>query len=445
MPNLPNLLGHPASHPLARLRAYPLSVLTALFLIGMAVPFLLRHESEWEDVYVRAARHLRAGESIYNANEGFVYPPFLAMLAIPFSLLPSPAGRLLYYLANAAAMLLLCRWAWRLAGGEPLKGVRPVAWKERLAWMLGLCCGFRYVVDALAHQQPDLLIGALVLGGCVLLHSRPLLAATCFGIAAATKCTPLLWCGYLLWRKQWWPAAWLVGVAVGVNLLPDLVHGPAEGGLWVVEWFRRYLLPMTGADYLPGRWYSEIVYNQSLAGAINRWFATDWTWADASFAVLNRPDSPSPAALKRLLHGIEFALLGVIVLIFRRGAGNTPVATDRGRPPRAVLEYSVVLLLMLLLSPMSSKPHFCTVLLPAFCLARLMVYGRDRVLALLMLGAAAAGAAGIKGLWGGEMAALALWYGNVMWSALLLLAGCGYALARKPEISAVRSELSKAA
>ena len=32
------------------------------------------------------------------------------------------------------------------------------------------------------------------------------------------------------------------------------------------------------------------------------------------------------------------------------------------------LEFSLVFILMMLLSPQSSKPHFCTLLLPAFCL-----------------------------------------------------------------------------
>lgn len=428
------------------LGAHPFTVLAALFLIGMAFPFLLRHDSEWEDVYVRAANHLRTGETIYRPDEGYVYPPFMAVLALPFALLPQAVERLAWYLVNAGCTLLLCRWAWQLAGGGRLGGGRlegrgSVFWGERLACLLGLACGFRYVIDGLAHQQTDVVLGALVLGGCLALRqSRAIWAATCFGIAAGAKCTPLLWCGYLLWRRQWRAAGWLLVVAAGVNLLPDLIHGPPGGGLWLAEWFRRYLLPLTGADYVPGIWYSEIVYNQSLSGAINRWFTTHWTWTAAGFSVINRSNIPSPAVLKALLYGIEITLLAGALLAFRRGRAKMPPAGE-------ALEYGIVLLLMLLCSPMSSKPHFCTILLPAFCLGRRAIGQRDWLLGVALGGAIIMGSLATKGLCGGEAAALALWYGNVMWSALFLLAGCGYALSDQPEARAPgrRSRLIAAA
>jgi hypothetical protein len=42
-------------------------------------------------------------------------------------------------------------------------------------------------------------------------------------------------------------------------------------------------------------------------------------------------------------------------------------------PGRAVLECCAVLILMLMLSPMSHKTHFCILLLPGFCVARMAV------------------------------------------------------------------------
>jgi hypothetical protein len=86
---------------------------------------------------------------------------------------------------------------------------------------------------------------------------------------------------------------------------------------------------------------------------------------------------------------------------------------------------------MLLLSPMSSKPHFCTLLLPGFCLARLALTERNRRLGALLIGAVLAGASGIKGILGSDAASVALWWGNVTGSTLLLLAGCGYVLGRR--------------
>jgi hypothetical protein len=85
---------------------------------------------------------------------------------------------------------------------------------------------------------------------------------------------------------------------------------------------------------------------------------------------------------------------------------------------------------MLLLSPMSSKTHYCVLFLPGFCVARLALERRDRLLGLLLAAAIAAGLLSNKDLWGEPLYTLALWYGSVTWAAVWLLIGCGYALAK---------------
>jgi len=407
------------------LKTHPVTFGGLVLLAGLAVSFVSRRESEWDDVYLRAANHLRAGEPIYQWGEGYVYPPFMAALTLPFTFLPPFWERLAWYLVNVFCLIWLVRWAWQLAGGGPLQEAKAPDMQEYMIFLLGLACGLRYAIDCLAHQQTDLFIGTVVLGGCMaLLHSHPLLAATCFGIAAGSKCTALLWCGFLVWRRHWFAAGWLVCTALGVNLLPNLIHAPPDGGWWIAEWFDRFIRPLTASDHVPGSWYSEIVYNQSVSGAINRWFTTGWTWTpDAGFAVVHRESLLSPASLKWLVYGLELAfLIGALLAIGRRKASSGSI--DSTQRPREGVAYSVALILMLLFSPMSSKPHFCTLLLPAFCLARLALTRPSHRLGLCLAAAIAAGTAGIKGLWGGEAAALALWCGNVMWSTIFLFAGC---------------------
>jgi hypothetical protein len=438
--HVPSSDGRPRSPSpaLAWVRGHPYRLAAAVLFLGLAFPFLLRVDSEWDDVYVRAGRHLLAGDSIYNPNEGYVYPPVMAFVAAPFSRGAADVERLAWYVVSVLSLVLLIRWAWKLSGGGRLEGPRASRIGEHVVWALGLACGLRYAIDCLSHQQTDLLVGALVLGGCLALtRSRTALAATCLGVAAGVKCTPLLWCPFLAWRGHWRAALWLVCVAVGVNLLPDLVHRPPDGGTWLAEWASRHLAPMAGATYHPGRWFSEISYNQSLAGAANRWLTTTWAWTPAGLAVTNRPGAPSPGVLRWLLYPAELALLaaaGWAVGRHRRCDGRPA----DGAPPREAVTYSTVLLLMLLLSPMSSKPHFCTLFLPGFCVARRAVAANRPCRWLLGL-AVAAGAVGTKGLWGGGVAALALWCGNVTWGALFLTAGCGYLLLQPPVRSVERS------
>jgi hypothetical protein len=414
----------------AWMRSHPYTVLTVILLLGLAIPFFHRpHEdSEWEMVYVAGANRLVAGEDLYNGTEGYFYPPFAAFCAIPFTYLPGVWCRLAWYAVNALALVCLCGWAWKVSGGGLLEGPRASRADQIILWA-GLACGFRYVLDGLAHQQTDVVLGAWLLGGCLaLLRDRPMLAATLFGLAAGIKCTPLLWCGYLLWRGYWPAALWLVAVAGGVNLLPNLVSAPGDGGWWLGQWLNQYLLPTQASSRYVGIWGSAVVYNQSLAGALFRFLVTDYTWTGAGFTVIDKVQPPSPETVRRLLYGLELGLAALLAwAVGRPGRLQAALPADL-RPSRQSVEFSVVLLLMLLLSPMSSKPHFCTLLLPGFCLARLAIAEKRLISGVFVGAAVVAGFLSIKDVWGGNFAALALWWGSVSASALLLLLGCAHGL-----------------
>ena len=96
---------------------------------------------------------------------------------------------------------------------------------------------------------------------------------------------------------------------------------------------------------------------------------------------------------------------------------------------------------MVLLSPMSSKPHFSTLVLPGFVLARLAVYHGDMVLRCL-LGMAVVLATLSLPLWGGHIDFIALWFGSDTWNAFLLLLGSIYVLTFPKQILDPRLALS---
>jgi hypothetical protein len=402
--------------------------------LALAVPFCLRQDSEWELVYVRAADHLWKGEDVYRPEDGYLYPPFMAWAALPFRALPAPLLRGSWLLVNLLCLAALLRWSWRLARGPRLEGGPPAARAEHAAALLGAACGLPYLHNCLAHQQTDLVIGALLLGGCLLLgRGRSLRAATCLGLAAAIKCTPLLWAPYLVWRRRPAAAAWLVAVALGVNFLPDLVSTSPAGRPWLAEYGARYLRPLTAAGHVVGSWGSEIIYNQSLAGAGQRWLATSWEWGATTCTVQPRPAPVGPLALRGLVYAVGALLVSAAAWACGRpirsardepgdaGGGETPVG-------RHGLECGVVLLLMLLLSPMSSKAHFGVLILPGFCLARAAPASRAPLPRGLLLAAVALAALGSKDPLGERLYTLTLWYGSVTWETLALLLGCLFVL-----------------
>jgi hypothetical protein len=411
------------------LKSHPYTAAGAVALLIAAVVFCRRQQSEWEEVYVPAAAHLWKGEDMYRPEEGYLYPPFMALTALPFLALPAPLARPVWLLVNGVCLVALLRWSWRLVGGGPLQGAGGVKPGEHLAALLGCVCGIFYIQNCLAHQQTDVVIAATLAGGCLLLaRGRLLLAATALGVAAACKCTALLWVPYLIWRRRPLAAAWLLVVALAVNLLPDLVHPAPQGQLWLQAYTSRFLEPLTAANHYVGTWGSDPAYNQSLAGMGRRWSTTTWTWADSDCTIDPRAPLLRPQMLRAVVYGSQAVLL--LIVLWVCGRPFRKIAEDSGER-RQALEYGIVLLLMLLLSPMSSKAHFGTLLVPGFCLARAALGARSRLLGSVLLGAVLLAVLSNKDPLGERLYTLSLWYGVVTWETLLLLAGCLLALRRE--------------
>jgi hypothetical protein len=260
-----------------------------------------------------------------------------------------------------------------------------------------------------------------LVGGCLLLQrGRTFWAATVFGLSAACKCTPLLWAPYLIWRGRLLTGLWVVIVAVGVNLLPDLVCSSARGQLMARQYASRYLMPMTDSDHYIGTWGSDPVYNQSLTGLAQRLCTTVWSWTANDCTIEPRSPLLHPHTLRICVYGVELTLLGMVLWTCRRPFQKL---ADCGKESSQALECGFVLMLMLLLSPMSSKAHFGTLIAPGFCLARAAVHERGRLLKALLAAAVIFGLICNKDPLGERLYTLSLWYGVVTWQTLLLLAG----------------------
>jgi hypothetical protein len=405
------------------LKQHPLTSVGALLLLVMGISFCRRHDSEWEQVYLSAAAHLWRGEDMYRAGENYLYPPFMASAALPFLALPAPLPRVLWFGVNVACLIALLRWSWRVAGGEQLEGSERIRTCERLAAVLGCLCGISYLENCLAHQQTDIVIAAMLAGGCLLLlRGRSLSAATAFGIAAACKCTALLWVPYLIWRGRTGAAVWLLLVALGLNLLPDLIRPAPQGWCWLQEYASRFLTPLTASDHYVGTWGSDAVYNQSLTGLGQRWCTTEWTWQPTDCTIDPRSPLLSPRTLRVLVYGVELSLLAAILWMSGRPFQN--LRHEDGGGMRQALESGMVLLLMVLLSPMSSKAHFGTLVLPGFCLARVALRSRSKLLKGMLATSVVLSLVCNKDPLGERLYTLSLWYGVVTWQALILLAGC---------------------
>lgn len=391
-----------------------------VLMLALTIPFATKKSSEWDKVFVATSAHLLAGEDIYDQPHGYVYPPLQALLAVPMLPLPHLLSRLAWYLVNAVALWIALRSAWRLAFDE----AEPLTVRHFVVGGLGLAVGTTYFFNSLMHHQSDILVAALLFRGCESITPRrnrkaSLIAATLFGIAAAMKCTPLLFAPYLLIRGRVIAAVWLVAVAMGVSLLPDLIHSPHDSSTWLSKWWGMFIAPMAGAEHRPGVWASDIIFNQSLVGALNRWTITTWTWnADGAQFTVVEP-LLSPMQLKGTLLGLAALIGGASFLAIRR-------CED------AKWQCCVVLCGMLLFSPMSSPAHFGVLLLPALLLARSALLERSRMAGAFLGVMLPAAFASNKDLLGAPLYSLGLWHGSVMAAALAALGGSWAAMLSRP-------------
>lgn len=404
-----------------------------------------KHQSAWDRTGPGVSMMLREGRDFYAIEKTFTYPPFQAWLNIPLTWMPLRPARAIWYILSAACLVYMIWESWQLAGGprlEPLGEYADAKPREHWAFVLGLICALQFALNSLTHLQTDLLIGALLTAGCAAIVSRKFIrAATWIGLAAAFKCTPLLFAPYLVWKRKPIAAAWLVIIAIGANVLPNTVHAPPQRGLWLAEWSRLYLAPMERANYVPGDWKNQLDNNQSFAGAAKRWLMTTWRIAPGEFHVVDRDRHPSPAVIRisYLLSCIVALLIAAWPMWRRARSRVSDVTSDAGAgaphwPARDIIECGIVLLLMVLLSPNSSRAHFCVMLLPAFCIGRLAFGEKSRSLTALLIAAAICSTLSIHIRLDTTLAAeqILLWIGVVMFAAIFLLWASIITLIRPP-------------
>lgn len=409
----------------AWLRRRPLDVATAVLLVALGIQALVKRGGEWNDVFVAAGGRLIAGEDLFVS--GYLYPPFMALVAAPLSYLPPMASRAVWFVGSAVAMVVMLRAAWRLANGPAIADVTTWPRRELVAGAAGIACGLTYILNAFAHQQVDVMIGALMLVGCVrLLAGRAVAGAEWFGVAAACKAAPLLWAPYLLLRGRVMAAILAGTVAIGVNALPDLVASPSGGGTWLGHWVTRIVLPTQRLDQALGTWGSELVYNQSLGGTTQRLLNTALERRDGKVAVVERPRF-DPSTVK-IVYAVLLGLMLLVSVVV--AARASPVPIGAAQVPPAVFEFGIVITLILLMSPMSSPAHFGTLVLPGLCLARVAFIDRDRTVAALVTASAAIAVLANLDLVGRTVYMALLWSGCLTASTLLLWLGCVLVLAR---------------
>lgn len=189
-------------------------------------------------------------------TDGFLYPPFFALLGVPVGMLALPAAMLAWAVVQAGSLYLLAR--------APLETIEEATGSR--AWplvYLALLAGSMTVVDHLVWGQVGTLLTGLVVMAVVLeRRGHRTAAAACLGAAVAIKYYPAMFLAWWLLRRDWRFVGLTAAWAVGFTLLPATLLGPSG----LVAFFRASAGELAGM----GDVATVIVVSQSWLAVLGR-------------------------------------------------------------------------------------------------------------------------------------------------------------------------------
>lgn len=180
------------------------------------------------ETFPQAAACLWHGQVLQVCDPGFTYPPFFALVMLPFVPMPLWLRDLVWYAVTLAATIGVFKLSETIAG----KSLTAPLARAELFWLrvLALLLSAKFILAVFENQAYDALILVAVLVGLLALsEDRPLAAGAGLALATALKATPLIFLPYLLWKRHFAAAAAFVVVYALASLLPDLLFAPPLG------------------------------------------------------------------------------------------------------------------------------------------------------------------------------------------------------------------------
>ena len=347
--------------------------LAAVYVIGVWVQIIHRPQGDFR-LHFELGKLLAGGHFIYAGNLDFVYPPFWALVHAPLHFLSLHAAQIIVYPLAPAAIAVLIETLRRLT--EQNLPLSPDAsfWSTTLAILLGSLC--------LGRDLPEVGVNtALVAMSWLSVYfwskERDITGGVVLGMAAAMKCTPLLFVAWFILKRQWKIAATACAAFVLFTLSPILVSGPGQYVRMMDTWISGVVRGLSDPDPSHGPLGEEKVENLSLRPALARYLMHlpyghgGRPETSDNPSVPNDPPSPYYCQFLNLTAsqaGIAIRILmGLLLLWMIWLMRHKPV--DRGSI-ETVRECAAVSLLILLFSPITWVQHAVGVLPALYLICR---------------------------------------------------------------------------
>ena len=310
------------------------------------------------ETYPQAASCLWYGQMLQVRDPGFTYPPFFALVMLPFAPMPLWLRDLVWYGVTLAATL----GAFKLSEVLTCQSLPAPLKRAELFWLrfFVLLLSAKLILAVFENQAYDaLVLVAVLLGLSALSGDRPLAAGASLALAAALKATPLIFLPYLLWKRYFAGAAAFALVYATASILPDIFFAPAGSPGYFSTWLGEVAGPALGigpAGAPFAFWDGANILNHSLRGAV----------------ALNVDEAHHHSLFEAALGCADGCFIVVV---------GTLLAVSPRRPQSIAIDGALLLVAMLMLSPMTSRAHYVALLLPYMTLVALN--WRDRLSAPL--------------------------------------------------------------
>jgi hypothetical protein len=297
------------------------------------------------NVYYFAASEILDGRTPYDNSLGawtpYLYPPLLAELLAPLTLLPLPVAAYLWFLLNAFSLFVALRMSARLACPEAQKfesltasesagmgRFRPKMELQTFASVITLVVLLRFVLDNFDYGQVNIIVVALAVAH-VYFYSKDkkLASAIVFVFAVSIKITPVVFLFYHLAKgrvKYVTACAALLVAVTALSFAPFALRAPEAFHTFV----NRTINNEQGFNFADHG-------NQSLRAAIER--------------IKGNAETTDPASVTMMITGLAFLALALFVAF---------------KAKNETLAVAPFFCLSVLISPLSWKQHFVILILP---------------------------------------------------------------------------------
>ncbi len=239
-----------------------------LIVLGITVVNRTIPEDNVLGVYYNVSRLILKDGDIYSYHNAkmlsYIYPPFLAIIFVPLSLLPPFMVAVLWYFFNILSWFLCL-----IVGIKMLQdGNRPM---DYLAYLLPLVACARFFIHNLNYGQASIfLIFPAYCGLKLMENKKDIIGGLIFSVSLAIKFFPVIIIPYLLLKKRFlFITGAIIGIILWYVIFPSMVVGFDKN----IQYMERWIGIIKGIQSKESLDVTFSFLNQSFRAALNRLFS----------------------------------------------------------------------------------------------------------------------------------------------------------------------------